>query len=184
MRSAHLHKRWVNFFPCLMSSDLSHLSVQRALVLENWTAFFNRNSIRYTQNVTLRLNTLNGAPLETSHVLNYIQQIDWIFFQSTEGPIFFQLIGYSWKTTFRKLILKTKNQFNLWDPFNIFLNIFSAIFCPFLLFFKADERSHFNVKSICVYITNYTWTTSIAVWCSLFFNALLFIQFCNFELIK
>ena len=26
MRSSHLHKRWVNFFSCLMSSDLSHLS--------------------------------------------------------------------------------------------------------------------------------------------------------------
>ena len=168
MRSAHLHKRWVNFFPCLMSSDLSHLSVQRALVLENWTAFFNRNSIRYTQNVTLRLNTLNGAPLETSHVLNYIQQIDWIFFQNTEGPIFFQLIGYSWKTTLRKLILKTKSIEFVGSFQHFSEHFFCHILSFFGFFFKADERSHFNVKTICVYITNYTWTTSIAVCAALF----------------
>ena len=184
MRSAHLHKRWVNFFPCLMSSDLSHLSVQRALVLENWTAFFNRNSIRYTQNVTLRLNTLNGAPLETSHVLNYIQQIDWIFFQSTEGPIFFKLIGYSWKTTLKKLILKTKS-IQFLEYFQYCSEYFSAIFCPFLLFFQSRWEVPFQRKNhLCIHNKLYMNNEHSCVCCSLFFNALLFIQFCNFELIK
>ena len=184
MRSAHLHKRWVNFFPCLMSSDLSHLSVQRALVLENWTAFFNRNSIRYTQNVTLRLNTLNGAPLETSHVLNYIQQIDWIFFQSTEGPIFFQLIGYSWKTTFRKLILKTKS-IEFVGSFQYFSEYFFCHFLPFFAFFQSRWEVPLQRKiHLCIHNKLYMNNEHSCVCCSLFFNALLFIQFCNFELIK